>query len=111
LTKLWWLSTPNAISSACIAFGFTRPLKRDIIAITAFPGMRRGMRKFNVTAAHSVTTKNPSRRRTNLIDRAPCASPGIAALLLGREHQARGRTRPQPRLVALARARVVPGAA
>ena len=30
---------------------------------------------------------------------------------LGREHQARGRTRPRPRLVALARARVVHGAA
>src|SRR5216110_729968 len=34
--------------------------------------MRRGMRKFSVTAAHSVTTKNPSRRRTNLISRASC---------------------------------------
>jgi murein DD-endopeptidase MepM/ murein hydrolase activator NlpD len=32
-----------------------------------------------------------------------------AAPLLGREHQARGRTRPQPRLGALARTRVVPG--
>jgi hypothetical protein len=34
-----------------------------------------------------------------------------AAELLGREHQARGRTRPQPRLEALVRTRVDSGAA
>jgi hypothetical protein len=33
--------------------------------------MRRGMRKFAVTAAQSVTTKNP-KRRTNLTFRASC---------------------------------------
>ena len=37
--------------------------------------------------------------------------PGDIAELLGREHQARGRTRPRPRLEALARARVGSGAA
>src|SRR6266700_3320419 len=31
-----------------------------------------GMTKFAVTAAHSVTTKNPSRRTTNLKTRASC---------------------------------------
>src|SRR5579884_4145314 len=36
--------------------------------------MRRGMRKFSVTAAHSVITKNDSLRRTNLIARA--SAPG-----------------------------------
>jgi hypothetical protein len=34
--------------------------------------MRRGMRKSGVTATHRVTRKNPSRRTTNLIDRASC---------------------------------------
>jgi hypothetical protein len=34
--------------------------------------MRRGIRKFSVIAAQSVTTKNPSLRRTNLISRASC---------------------------------------
>jgi hypothetical protein len=32
--------------------------------------MRRGMKKFAVIAAQSVTTKNPSLRRTNLTTRA-----------------------------------------
>src|SRR5207244_11332238 len=53
--------------------GFTRPLYLDIIASAALPGMRRGIRKFSVIAAHSVTTKNPSLRRTNLTFRAPCS--------------------------------------
>ena len=41
----------------------------------------------------------------------PSAGSGAAVALLGREHQAKGRTRSQRRLVALARARVDPGAA
>src|SRR5439155_11841453 len=40
-------------------------------------------------------------------DRAAISAPSSdAAQFLGREHQARGRTRPTPRLAALARARV-----
>src|SRR6476619_4650939 len=39
------------------------------------------------------------------------APPSDAAESLGRQHQARGRTRTQPRLVALARSRVDSGAA
>jgi hypothetical protein len=35
--------------------------------------MRRGMRKFTVTAAHKVTTKKKSLRRTNLTSRASCS--------------------------------------
>src|SRR6266516_991468 len=52
-------------------------------------------------------------RRTRRPRRSPrvSAPSGDAVQSLGREHQARGRTRPRPRLVALARARVVPGAA
>jgi hypothetical protein len=34
--------------------------------------MRRGMKKFSVIAAQSVTTKNPSLRRMNLTTRASC---------------------------------------
>ena len=38
----------------------------------ALPGMRRGMKKFIVIAAQSVTTKKPSLRRMNLTTRASC---------------------------------------
>jgi len=48
------------------------PWKRVIIASAALPGMRRGMKKFSVIAAQSVTTKNPSLRRMNLTTRASC---------------------------------------
>jgi hypothetical protein len=41
--------------------------------VAALPGMRRGMMKFSVIAAHSVITKNASLRRTNLTSRAPCS--------------------------------------
>src|SRR3954464_1652234 len=63
---------PKAISRACIACGFTCPLYLDIIASAALPGMRRGIRKFSVTAAQRVTRKKPSLRTTNLTSRASC---------------------------------------
>src|SRR5947209_14470942 len=43
--------------------------------------MRRGMRKFNVTAAQSVSRKNPNLRATNLISRASCSGDDRSAPL------------------------------
>ena len=58
---------PKATSRAFSASGLIRPLNLDIIASAGLPGMSRGMKKLIVSAAHSVTTKNPSRRRTYLM--------------------------------------------
>src|SRR6476620_4161255 len=56
-----------------MASGLMRPLYLAIIAMAALPGMRRGLTKFSVTAAHRVARKNPSLRTTNLIGfRASC---------------------------------------
>src|SRR6266571_905500 len=60
--------------------------------MAALPGMRRGIKKFSVTAAQRVTMKNPSLRRMNLMFRASCPSlhlPALAALRLQvEEHDA-----------------------
>ena len=66
---------PNATSSAFSASGFTRPLKRDIIASAGLPGISRGMKKFRVSAAQRVTKKKPSRRSTYLIAVPPRVVP------------------------------------
>src|SRR6202012_4900307 len=59
------------VSRAVSAWPLSRPWNLAIIAMAGFPGISRGRKKFSVTAAHSVTTKNPARRSTNLIGPLP----------------------------------------
>src|SRR3954447_9051980 len=72
-----------------MALGFTRPWNRAIIALAGSPGISRGMKKFTVIAAHSVSKKNPSLCSRNLIDylrvRTPPSRPTRSAL--GRQVQ------------------------
>jgi DNA topoisomerase-1 len=86
---------------AAIAFAERRPAeteteaKRTVAAVMRMVGDKLG----NTAAVARASYVSPS------------APPGNAAPLMGREHQARVRTRPQPRLSALVRTRVGSGAA
>ena len=68
-TTLSWLLTPKATSNAFSADGLIRPWNLAIIATAGLPGMRRGMKKLTVSAAHRVSNRNPHRRSRNLIRR------------------------------------------
>src|SRR3954470_4858454 len=72
---------------AWIDAGFSRPVKRAIIALAGSPGISRGMKKLTVIAAQRVSAKNPSRCRRNLMDDLPWSTashslsgPGHAAV-------------------------------
>ena len=67
--------------------GSRRPWKRAIIAAAGFPGMSRGMRKFTVSAAQSVSTKNPSRSEQEPHRRRRLTAPAGSAQLFGAEVQ------------------------
>src|SRR6266487_364301 len=66
-TRLWWVLTPNASSSAFSACGDTGPRNLPIIASAGLPGMSRGRKKLRVSAAHMVSAKKPRRRSRNLM--------------------------------------------
>src|SRR5919201_1412023 len=64
-----------------------------------------------IGAISMAPSRYPDRGREKVNVRDASAPSSNAVELLGREHQARGRTRSRPRLAALARARVDSGAA
>src|ERR1017187_9160265 len=59
--------TPNNSSKAFSACPLMCPLYLAIMASAGLPGMRRGMTKFTVTAAHIVKRKKPVLLKMNLI--------------------------------------------
>src|ERR1700760_1646277 len=68
---LWWLSTPKITSRDFSACPLIRPWNLAIMARAGFPGIIRGRKKLSVTAAQRVSTKNPARRRANLMAARP----------------------------------------
>ena len=58
---------PKATSIACKLAGLRWPWNLAIMAMAGFPGISRGMKKLNVMAAHSATSKNPIRLTKYLI--------------------------------------------
>src|SRR5215211_3208686 len=116
------LRSTSAMSSACSALRASwRPRSSSRLRSSAMrPGVassasRRGSRKLRAYPRATSTTSPRSPTLSTSLRRMICivsAPSRNAAPLLGREHQARGRTRPRQRLsAAFARARVVPGAA
>src|SRR3982750_2188027 len=62
---------PNEVSISSRVAAESRLCVRSRSAWSGLPGMKRGMKKFSVSAAHRVTTKKPSRRSTYLNGCAP----------------------------------------
>ena len=53
--------TPKSVSSETSACPVRRPWNFATIARAGLPGISRGRKKFSVTAAQSVSRKNPAR--------------------------------------------------
>src|SRR4029450_3153190 len=85
--------TRNGRFARCIQAQAAAETSRNPVA-TGYSGLGPNAQAATYTTRPSARTNRP--RRVS-------GSPGLAGGCLGREHQARGRTRPQPRLAALAR--------
>src|SRR5262245_47393180 len=58
---------PYDVSICCSAAGESRLCVRSRSACRGLPGMKRGMKKFSVSAAQRVSMKKPRRRKRYLI--------------------------------------------